>query len=71
MKEWTVIWLVGFATGLHVRRILKVIAHSYGLWKHGVCFRYKPSGVRENRNGTVSDFCLRCGNPGGYHFDDE
>ena len=33
----------------------------------GICWRYRPSGYRQLRDGTVSDFCLRCGHSAGYH----
>lgn len=32
-----------------------------------VCYCYQPSGFVENRHGTVSDFCLLCGQPADYH----
>jgi hypothetical protein len=31
-----------------------------------VC-EYVPTGYRETRNGTNSDFCRACGDPAGYH----
>lgn len=30
------------------------------------CYDYEP-GPREKREGTISNFCLKCGQPGGYH----
>lgn len=41
---------------------------AYRKWRAGICLRYLPTGVRENRDGTISDFCQRCGHPAGYHF---
>lgn len=35
--------------------------------KRGICWRYKSTGCLENRDGTVSYFCSRCGHPFGYH----
>lgn len=34
--------------------------------RNGTCFRYQK-GPQETHNGTRSHFCLRCGQPAGYH----
>lgn len=31
------------------------------------CWRYLPTGRHELRDGTLSDYCRRCGKPSGYH----
>ena len=31
------------------------------------CPDYRGSGYLENREGTISEFCIHCQQPGGYH----
>lgn len=57
------VYLLGFWTC----RIYGELQHVYYHLKLGICFRYKATGRREYRAGTVSDFCQRCGQPAGYH----
>lgn len=56
-------WTLGFYT----RRIYGLCSKIYWHRKLKICWRYKATGRRENRDGTVSDFCQRCGHPYGYH----
>lgn len=44
------------------------VIRAYRKWKAGICFRYQPTGIIENRDGTISDFCRKCGHPYGYHW---
>lgn len=60
------IFFIGFAVGLHFRRARCLITSAWRKYRMGICFRYLP-GPREWRGGTLSNFCLRCGHPGGYH----
>lgn len=58
---------VGFLAGFYAKRIYQVCRSIRSHFKYGVCFRYRPTGKREWREGTISDFCRRCGHPAGYH----
>lgn len=66
----TTMMVVQFALGVLVGLLLPSAStaalHLWRKWRAGVCFRYLP-GPRELRDGTESNFCLRCGKPGGYH----
>lgn len=62
-----VYFLIGWLFGFYTRRAYGIARAVFFKLKIGVCFRYKPTGFRVNRNGTVSDFCQRCGHPQGYH----
>ena len=58
---------LGFLFGVYARRLRAVLRHVYWHWRIGICWWYKPAAQREVRDGTSSVFCLRCGQPGGYH----
>lgn len=47
--------------------IIRKIVKAYWHLKTGTCFRFKGTGKRENRDGTVSEYCIRCNQPRGYH----
>lgn len=59
--------LVGYIAGRCYWRVRSFCGHVYWHRKLGICWRYVPTGYRENRGGTISDFCQRCGHPAGYH----
>jgi len=63
----TLLILGAYALGLWTPRIYGHLRSVYWHLRLGICFQYLPTGIRENRNGTVSDFCQRCGHPYGYH----
>lgn len=66
----TLLWfgiVTGFVWGFYARRIYGFGQKVYWHTKIGTCWRYQPTGYRETRNGTNSDFCRRCGQPAGYH----
>jgi len=56
-----------YLAGLWTPRIYGFLRHVYLHLKHGICFRFKGTGRRELRMGTLSEFCQRCGHPHGYH----
>ena len=62
-----VIFLSGLLIGWYAPRAYGFCINVYYKLKHGICFRYLPTGNLENRDGTISDFCRRCGHPEGYH----
>lgn len=48
-------------------RVFDGYGESHGLrYKMTLC-EYEATGRIENRGGTVSDFCRKCGEPCGYH----
>lgn len=57
---------VGYVAGLRTRRMIGFCRKVYWLRRTGTCWRYQQ-GPRETRGGTNSCFCLRCGQPAGYH----
>lgn len=67
----TVAWMsavvLAFLAGLFTPRMMAFAKKVYWHTKLGICWRYQSSGRLELRNGTYSDFCLRCGHPRGYH----
>ena len=56
-----------FLCGRGSWRLQGAIRSAYYRHKHGICNNYMPTGRRENRKGTISDFCVRCGHPAGAH----
>ena len=36
-------------------------------WSYGFCIPFDGTGYVENRDGTISEFCVKCGKPRGYH----
>lgn len=44
-----------------------LVHYIYWSFKVPTCWRYLPTGYRETRRGTNSDFCRRCAQPAGYH----
>lgn len=61
------VFLAGLLCGLATPRARYFVRKVYIHRKYGICWNYQPTGYRENRNGTYSDFCKRCGHPAGYH----
>lgn len=64
---WLLAVAVAFLAGLYAPRARCFASKVYWHTKLGICWRYLPTGYRETRNGTNSDFCRRCGHPAGYH----
>ena len=64
---WAAVAVAAYIAGLKTHRTYGLARHVYYHLKHGICFRYKPTGYIETRDGTVSDFCQKCGHPHGYH----
>jgi hypothetical protein len=64
-------YLIGFVVGLlvaiYVPQFYRLGRSAWSKWRMGICFHYQPTGYRETRDGTNSDFCRRCGHPAGYH----
>ena len=58
--------IAGFMIGFNWMALVRSIKSTFRKLRMGICFRYLE-GPRENRNGTISNFCLRCGHPYGYH----
>ena len=67
MIKFIVIIFCSYCLGFYSKRLFGVGKSIYFHLKHKICFRYKPTGYRETRDGTNSDFCQRCGHPAGYH----
>lgn len=65
--ETVAIAVIAYILGFYSRRIYAIGMSAYRKLKYGTCFRYLPTGRLEDRNGTMSDFCRRCGQPAGYH----
>ena len=59
-------FLCGFIVGLHIRRVSYLIKKTTSKLRRGICLRYQY-GPRVWRDGTLSNFCLRCGHPYGAH----
>lgn len=62
-----VIGAISFILGRYSFRIQGFVGKVYYYHKHKICWHYRGTGKLENRNGTVSEFCVRCGHPYGYH----
>jgi hypothetical protein len=56
----------GVFVGWNARHWWWQITVAYRAMTGGPCLRYR-FGPREERNGTSSNFCLRCGHPAGSH----
>jgi hypothetical protein len=67
IKRLVILCPLAFLLGIFWKTIINKLKHIYLHLKLGICFRYKGTGIRETRNGTNSEFCIRCGHPYGYH----
>lgn len=64
-------WFAGIVLGMGLGRcsfriegFIRKVYHRYRL---RICWRFHGTGVIENREGTISEFCITCGHPYGYH----
>lgn len=48
------------------RELDALIAEKVTGWPYSLC-RFHGTGMSENRRGTISEFCIKCGDPYGYH----
>lgn len=44
-----------------------VVAENVMKWPFNLCRPFNGTGRREVRDGTLSEFCVKCGDPYGYH----
>lgn len=49
-----------------LRELDALVAEQFFPGKYKLCV-YEGHGYTENREGTISDFCKKCGDPCGYH----
>ena len=51
--NYAIVSVLSYSTGYYFTRTNSFVRAVYRKWKMGICFHYKGSGVRENRNGTI------------------
>ena len=62
------LWLlIGYWLGAYWPNYLAWIKSALLKRKLGICFKYKGKGYAETIDGTYSEFCVKCGQPKGYH----
>ena len=65
-----VLFIVGLIIGRYGPHWLWLVRVSAKMIDLGICFRYRGRGYMETIDGTMSEFCDRCGHCYGYHWID-